>query len=100
MCSRGIYQLERFRLHFCDFGKSSNGVRELLKSQELTQFLDKNPQIKLDLIVQRGKHPCVYGQYINGYEKSISLRNNDLNENMRVLVKLRTQCITKYIYLL
>lgn len=30
MCSRGVYQLTKLALYFCDFGGSSTGVRSLL----------------------------------------------------------------------
>jgi hypothetical protein len=33
MVSRGVNQLKNIRLYFCDFGGSSLGVRDLLKSE-------------------------------------------------------------------
>lgn len=34
MCSRGVYQLTKLSLYFCDFGGSSLGVRNLISSNK------------------------------------------------------------------
>lgn len=67
MCSRGVFQLQKLQLFFCDFGGSSAGVRELITSQKFKDFFAQNPQIKLDLICKRNHHPHIKGTYINGY---------------------------------
>ena len=35
MVSRGVKQLKNIRLYFCDYGGSSVGVREAIKSADL-----------------------------------------------------------------
>lgn len=34
MCSRGVFQLAKLSIYFCDFGGSSAGVRSLLASSK------------------------------------------------------------------
>jgi large subunit ribosomal protein L43 len=57
------------RLYFCDFGGSSTGVRDFLKSESLNSFVDSNPHLKLEIYMKRGHHPYVSSTYINGYVK-------------------------------
>ena len=40
MCTRGVFQLRKLSLYFCDFGGSSRGVRQALASQELNVFME------------------------------------------------------------
>lgn len=47
MCSRGVFQLQKLSLYFCDYGGSSAGIRELLTSNKFKNFLATNPHIKL-----------------------------------------------------
>lgn len=75
MCSRGVYQLTKLSLYFCDFGGSSSGVRSLLISSQLKEFINNNPQINFDFICKRNHHPYVAGAYINGYAKTVPLRS-------------------------
>ena len=77
MCSRGVFQLQKLSLYFCDYGGSSSGVRDLLASQKLKTFLTENPHIKFQVICKRNNHPFVTGLYINGYKKQMPLRSLD-----------------------
>ena len=53
MVSRGVHQLKNIRLYFCDFGGSSLGVRDYLKSERLAQFMEKNEHLKLEIYLKR-----------------------------------------------
>jgi large subunit ribosomal protein L43 len=75
MVSRGVHQLKNIRLYFCDFGGSSMGVRDFLKSEELVQFLEKNDHVKFEVYMRRNHHPYISSTYINGYVKDQPLRN-------------------------
>lgn len=63
------------RLFFCDFGGSSVGVRNYLKSDQLKSFVDKHPHIQMEVYMKRGHHPYMSSTYINGYIKDQPLRN-------------------------
>ena len=69
MVSRGVNQLKNIRLYFCDFGGSSVGVRDYLKSEALKNFVNENPNLKLEVYLRRGRHPYMSSTYINGYVK-------------------------------
>ena len=75
MVSRGVHQLKNIRLYFCDFGGSSSGVREFLKSEQLAQFVSANEHLNLEVYLRRGQHPYMSSTYVNGYVKDQPLRN-------------------------
>ena len=74
MVSRGVHQLKNMRLYFCDFGGSSLGVRDFLKSPQLVDFVSKNEHLNLEIFLRRGHHPYVSSTYVNGYVKDQPLR--------------------------
>ncbi|CDW76166.1 UNKNOWN [Stylonychia lemnae] len=75
MVSRGVHQLKNLRLYFCDFGGSSLGVRDFLKSQELADFVNQNEHLKVEVFMRRNHHPYISATYINGFVKDQPLRN-------------------------
>jgi len=87
MVSRGINQLKNIRLYFCDFGGSSTGVRDFLKSNELANFVTKNEHLNIEVFLKRGNHPYMSSTYINGYVKDQPLRNMEEVEVMDEFVK-------------
>jgi large subunit ribosomal protein L43 len=87
MVSRGVNQLKNIRLYFCDFGGSSTGVRDFLKSEELVNFVTKNESLKVEVYLKRGNHPYMSSTYINGYVKDQPLRNMQGEEVMDEFVK-------------
>lgn len=72
---------------------SSKGTREFLKSDLLKEFIQKNPQIEFEFLLRRGTHPYIYSTYINGYEKSQSLRNLDSPDILNEFQRVRQSCI-------
>lgn len=75
MVSRGVPQLKNIRLYFCDFGGSSLGVRNLLKSPTLVDFLESNKHLNLEIYMRRNHHPYMSSTYVNGYVKDQPLRS-------------------------
>ena len=69
MSNRGIRQLKNVRLYFCDFGGSSVGVRDFMKSESIKNYVDTNTHLNLDIFMKRGYHPYMSSTYINGYVK-------------------------------
>ena len=91
MCTRGVFQLRKLSLYFCDFGGSSQGVREALTSEGLKSFMTTNPHIEYNFIVKRNHHPFVTGAYLNGYLKDIPLRSIPETDVIEVFQSLRNQ---------
>ncbi len=47
MCSRGVAQLQKITILFCDFGGSSNGVREFLTSDHFKNDVQKDQKLSI-----------------------------------------------------
>lgn len=91
MCTRGVFQLRKLSVYFCDFGGSSAGVRRTLMSNELKEFMAANQHIEFNFIIKRNHHPFVTGAYINGYLKDVPLRSLEPEQIMTSVNKLRNQ---------
>ena len=91
MVSRGVPQLKNIRLYFCDYGGSSVGVREILKSQELADYMNKNTHIQLEVTMRRNHHPYMSSTYINGYVKDQPLRNKTGEEVLAWFTKVNKE---------
>ncbi len=88
MSNRGIARVKAITLQFCDFGASSNGVRDLLKSDKIYKIANTNSDINFNFKLRRGFHPYLQIEFLNGYSKSVPLRQDDVNETERKLITL------------
>lgn len=91
MCSRGVFQLKKLTVFFCDFGGSSNGVREMISSPQMKDFIENNKQIEFEFVCKRNHHPYMRGSYINGYNKDLPLRNYSNEQVLNSFNALRNQ---------
>lgn len=89
MSNRGIARVKAITLQFCDFGASSYGVRDLLKSDKIYNIANTNKAINFNFKLKRGYHPFIQVEFLNGYSKAIPLRQDDVTEAER---KLTTAC--------
>ncbi|KAL6064267.1 54S ribosomal protein L51, mitochondrial [Balamuthia mandrillaris] len=90
MSRNGIWQMKRLIVQWCDWGGSSRGVREFLKTQ-YPAFAERNPQIEAEAVLRRGRHPHLIAEYINGRRRKVCVKNVDPLEVTRVAQYLRDQ---------
>ena len=75
MTSRGVWQLRKLTIHYCDKAGSSRGVRDYL-GKMLVPFAQANPQLEVVARHRPSKHPFVQGEYVTeGEQKQLSLKN-------------------------
>ncbi|PRW33640.1 54S ribosomal mitochondrial [Chlorella sorokiniana] len=89
MARRGVWQLRKLLVHYCDYGGSSRGTREFVE-QILPHFQRDNPQLAVETVVQRGKHPGLLGEFLNTSTRHVDLRNAAPEEVLRQAVYLRS----------
>ncbi|KAJ6814369.1 54S ribosomal protein L51, mitochondrial isoform X2 [Iris pallida] len=106
MALRGVWQLQKLVVSYCDWGGSSRGIRAFMESH-LRAFKEKNPQLEVVEELIRGQHPHLKGLYKNHNERVICVKNltpEDIllhatrlrNALGRKVIKLRTRHVTKH----
>ncbi|KAF4367591.1 hypothetical protein F8388_011230 [Cannabis sativa] len=106
MAQRGVWQLQKLIVNYCDWGGSSRGIRAFMESQ-LPALKECNPQLEVVTELIRGQHPLLKGFYKNKRERVVCVRNMDSDEVLhsairlrnslgRKVVKLKTRHITKH----
>lgn len=83
-----IFPCKKITLQYCNWGGSSQGMRDFLTSKRLDSLSKKYPFIQFEILRKSG-HPIIRGQYNNGREKVICVRNLNIDnvENKLKLLK-------------
>lgn len=74
MATRGVFQLSKLRIHYCDIGGSSRGARDFIK-QHVVKFANETPAAEIQTVMKRGRHPFLFGEYLDGTHKMITVKN-------------------------
>nr|GMC57279.1 54S ribosomal protein L51, mitochondrial-like [Ipomoea batatas] len=106
MALRGVWQLQKLVVSYCDWGGSSMGLRVFMESH-LPALKEVNPHLEVVTELNRGQHPFLKGLYKNKNERVVSVKNlapdgilsqaTRLRNSLgRKVVKLRTIHVTKH----
>jgi large subunit ribosomal protein L43 len=89
MATRGIYQLTKLRLVYCEHGGSSATIREYISSGRIVDWAREHPHVDVQVTVRNGKHPYVGADYLTGHPKQITVKNMPtLNDIQKVVDQL------------
>ena len=100
MATRGIPQLQKLRIRYCEYGGSSTVIRQhLSQSPHLLNFATDNPHIQIVVKPRNGHHPYIEGQYITGQSKQICVKNTDERRVREVFDVLRNSSGRKIVRL-
>ena len=90
MATRGIPQLRKLRIRYCEVGGSSATVRNYLRdSPHLLQFATDHPHVDIVVKPRNGHHPYIQGEYVTGQSKQICVKNTTERRIVEVLDVLR-----------
>ena len=98
MATRGIKQLQKLRIVYCEYGGSSRYVREFLQKSaptattthkhSIVQFALDNPTVEVLCQLRPGKHPYVRGEYLTGNFKQECIKNQPILEIRKAMQRL------------
>lgn len=88
MTQRGVWQLQRLTVSYCEHSGSSRGAREFVQNF-LPLFAKDNKQIEVKAELKPGRHPCLRGEYRNGSSRQVGLKNEPQEELLRQAMMLR-----------
>jgi large subunit ribosomal protein L43 len=91
MATRGIFQLQKLSLVYCEHGGSSRAVRDFIGSGRIIDWAKDHPHLQVELKVRNGKHPFVQGEYLTGPPKQVTVKNEGLSQIYKVMNMLKNQ---------
>lgn len=89
MATRGVVQLQKLQIFYCEHGGSSRAVRDFISSGRIINWAETHPQIEVELKVRNGKHPYLKGGYLTGPSKQVGVKNEPLTRIYEVMDKLK-----------
>ena len=64
MATRGVFQLTKLRLNYCEVGGSSRAMRDYLGNGRLVAWAADHPHVEIEVKRRNGQHPFVQADYI------------------------------------
>jgi large subunit ribosomal protein L43 len=90
MATRGVFQLTKLHLYYCEHGGSSRAIRDYLTNGRLMAWAREHPCVDIEIKVRNGKHPYVQGEYKTSSPSlhQISVKNVDSWRQIEEVCKL------------
>ena len=86
--NRGVPQLKKLTVRWCNWGGSSRGMIEFIQ-HGLVPFAHENPSCEIVTELKRGRHPCLFAEYVRGFDKAVGVKNRSAEEISAVVAALR-----------
>jgi large subunit ribosomal protein L43 len=85
MATRGVYQLRRLRLYYCEIGGSSKAIRDYIGNGKLVEWAKERPHVNIEVHRRNGNHPYIGADYLsNGKtQHQITVRNAESWEKVQ-----------------
>lgn len=88
MATRGIKQLQKLEIFFCEIGGSSRSARDYIQSGKIVDFASSNPTVEVVAQLRHGKHPFIKAHYLTGFSKQVCIKNEGLERIEKVVTML------------
>ena len=89
MATRGVLQLKKLNIVYCEHGGSSRAVREFVSSGRIIDWATQHPHVEVELKLRNGKHPYIQGEYLSGHPKQIGVKNQEIKQIYKVMDMLK-----------
>ncbi|KAJ7554801.1 hypothetical protein O6H91_05G009700 [Diphasiastrum complanatum] len=98
MAVRGVWQLKKLIVSYCDFTGGSRGIRDFIENR-LSTFKAENPQLEVVEQLLRGRDPYLKGCYANKNERVVGVRNLTSTDILVQATRLRNSTGRKVVKL-
>lgn len=91
MATRGIFQLTKLRLNYCEVGGSSRAMREYLGNGELSNWASSHPHVSIEVKRRNGHHPVVHADYLTNSNKilhQVTVKNYEKWEHVQEVLDM------------
>lgn len=88
MATRGVKQLQKLTLAYCEHGGSSRHIRDFISSGRIVDYAKANPTVQVSVEVRNGHHPAVVGKYLSGWDKQICVKSEPIKRIYNVIQML------------
>ena len=91
MATRGIYQLTKLSLYYCEVGGSSRALREYIGNGQLVSWAERHPHVTIDVKRKNGHHPIVHADYLTNSKQilhQVSVKNYESWEYVEEVVQM------------
>ncbi|XP_024386762.1 large ribosomal subunit protein mL43 [Physcomitrium patens] len=98
MAVRGVWQLQKLIVCFCDHSGSSAGAREFV-ARIFPTLQKNNPQFEVATQLVPGQHPYLRGLYLNKNDRVVDVKNKNAEEILTQAMRLRNSTGRKVVKL-
>mmetsp|Transcript_13125 Transcript_13125/g.18578 ORF Transcript_13125/g.18578 Transcript_13125/m.18578 type:complete len:137 (-) Transcript_13125:62-472(-) len=91
MATRGVWQLSKLRVVYCEHGGSSRNVREFIQSGRIVEWARENPQVNIVVQIRNSKHPYIQGNYLTGKTHEIGVKNEPIETIYKAMDQLKNR---------
>lgn len=71
MATRGIFQLKKLSLHYCEVGGSSRAMREYIGNGHLVAWATDRPHVQIEVVRRQQRHPYIHAGYLTNTANNI-----------------------------
>jgi len=71
MATRGVFQLRKLTLNYCEVGGSSRAMREYIGDGHLVAWATARPHVQIEVKRRQNRHPYVHADYLTSTKKNI-----------------------------
>lgn len=93
-----IHPCKKIIIQYCNWGGSSQGIRQFLTTDKLNNIASKHQQIEFEIVKKSG-HPVITGWYNNGRHKPICVKNMEpmeIDKKLEILMTSSGDILRRY----
>ena len=91
MATRGIYQLTKLGIYYCEIGGSSRALRDYIGNGQLVSWAAQHPHINIEVKRNNGYHPIIHADYLTNSKQilhQVSVKNYETWEHVQEVVQM------------